>query len=122
MARSGNGIDLVAVYRLLSEVAETVRSHSGRLDRLDGRLDTQDAKLNEVIGTVNDHSRRFEDVAAVMNRQERKLDDLVAGISDLRKALTDYHGSIVGHGVFLTELDQRVERIERRLDLDPLSL
>jgi hypothetical protein len=38
VATSGDGIDLGAVYRLLTEVAETVRAHSERFDEVDRRL------------------------------------------------------------------------------------
>jgi hypothetical protein len=84
VARSGNGVDVAAVYQLLSEVAETVRGHSGRLDALD-----------------------------------HKLDDLAVGLSDLRAAVTNYHGAVLGHGVILSELEERVRRIERHLRLEP---
>jgi hypothetical protein len=46
VARSGNGIDLAAIYQLLTEIS--------------GRLDGNDLKLNELVGTVNEHTRRFD--------------------------------------------------------------
>jgi hypothetical protein len=82
--QSGNGIDIAAVYQLLTEVAATVRGHSARLDGFD-----------------------------------RKLDDLAVGLSDLRAAVTNYHGAVLGHGIMLSELDERVRRIERHLKLEP---
>ena len=83
MARSGNGIDLGAVYQLLTEVAQTVRGHSARFERLEARLD-----------------------------------DVAVGLSDLRSAVTNYHGAVLGHGIILSELDERVRRIERHLKLE----
>lgn len=35
----------------------------------------------------------------------------------LRQAVTGYHASVMGHGVLIPELDNRVRRIERRLDM-----
>jgi hypothetical protein len=84
LARSGNGIDIGAVYQLLTEVAETVRGHGARFERLEARLD-----------------------------------DVAVGLSDLRSAVTNYHGAVLGHGVMLSELDERVRRIERHLKLEP---
>lgn len=37
--------------------------------------------------------------------------------ASLRQAITDYHGSVLGHGVLLTELEERLARVERHLDL-----
>ena len=89
--RNGNGVDLGAVYELLSEVAQTVRMHSQEFDRVNGRLDGMD----------------------------RRLDDLAAAVADLRSAVTEYHATVVGHGVLYSELEQRVRRIERHLKLEP---
>ena len=83
MAQSGNGVDLAAVYQLLSEVAHTVRGHSSRLDNIDHRLD-----------------------------------DLNMGLADLRNAVTNYHSTVLGHGILISELDERVRRIERHLKLE----
>ncbi|MGC2411379.1 MAG: hypothetical protein WA459_01610 [Stellaceae bacterium] len=88
--QSGNGIDLAAVYQLLLGM-------SGRLDGMSGRLD---------------------DVFARLDVHERKLDDVAAGLSDLRAAVTNYHGAVLGHGIMLSELDERVRRIERHLKLE----
>ena len=83
MARSGDGVDIAAVYQFLVGM-------SGRLD--------------EVVVRLNGHTQ--------------KLDDLAIGLSDLRAAVTNYHGAVLGHGVMLSELDERVRRIERHLKLE----
>jgi hypothetical protein len=105
LARSGNGIDIGAVYQLLTEVAETVRGHSARFERLDARF--------EGLGA------RFEGLDARFERLEARLDDVAVGLSDLRSAVTNYHGAVLGHGIMLSELDERVRRIERHLKLEP---
>jgi hypothetical protein len=91
LAQSGNGVDIGAVYQLLLAM-------SGRLDVVSGR---------------------FDDVFARLDVHERKLDDLSVGLSDLRAAVTNYHGAVLGHGIILSELDERVRRIERHLKLEP---
>ena len=50
---------------------------------------------------------------------ERKLDDVAAGIIDLRSAVTNYHSTVLGHGILISELDERLRRIERHLKLEP---
>jgi sugar phosphate isomerase/epimerase len=91
VAQSGNGIDIGAVYQLLSEVAQTVRSHDEQFARLNGRLDGV----------------------------EGRLEDLDASVADLRSAVRDYHTTVTGHGMLYGELEQRIRRIERHLKLEP---
>jgi hypothetical protein len=50
---------------------------------------------------------------------DRKLDDLAAGLASLPDAVTHYHSSVLGHGMLISELDERVRRIERHLKLVP---
>jgi hypothetical protein len=55
LAQSSNGIDLGAVYQLLSEVAERVRSHDREFVRLNGRLDDLDASVADLRAAVRDY-------------------------------------------------------------------
>jgi len=101
----GNGPDIAAVYQLLTEVARRVAGHDARLDSFDRRFDAQDRKLDGIVARLADH--------------DRKLDDLAAGLAALREAVTHYHSSVIGHGILISELDERVRRIERHLKLEP---
>ena len=91
MAQSGNGIDLSAIYQLLTEI-------SGRLDRHEG-------KLNELVVTANEHGRRFDQVATILNEHSRKFEDLFHGLTDLRDAVGQYHLSVVGQGIAVNRLE-----------------
>jgi hypothetical protein len=81
---SGNGVDIAAVYQLLREVADRVIAHDDRFTTID---------------------KRFADV-------DRQLADLRSelrnGIADLRHALTQYHASVPGHGILISEQERRV--------------
>ena len=57
-------------------------------------------------------------VARTVTGHDRKLDDLAAGLASLRDAVTHYHSSVLGHGMLISELDERVRRIERHLKLE----
>ncbi len=132
---SGNGVDIAAVYQLLTEVARTLAGHDRRfdghdrrfdaqdrkLDAQDRKLDAQDRKLNEIIGVVNDHTAKLNELAEVVNHHDRKLDDLTSDIAGLREAVTHYHATVLGHGILYSELDERVRRIERHLKLGPAA-
>ena len=94
MARSGNGIDLAAVYQILTEIS--------------GRLDNHETKLNELVGTSNEHSRRFDQIGGILNDHGRRFDVLSQELTDLRDAVAHYHHSVVGQGMALNEIEERV--------------
>ena len=41
-------------------------------------------------------------------------------IGGLRQQVTEYHSSVLGHGILISELDQRVRRLEEHLGLPPV--
>jgi hypothetical protein len=94
----GNGADIGAVYQLLREVARTVDGHT--------------QILREHSQILREHSQRFREI-------DGRLDDLTAGLGSLREAVAHYHSTVLGHGVLISELDERVRRIERHLNLSP---
>ncbi len=105
MAQSGDGVDISAVYALLTQVS--------------ARLDGIEDKLNELVVAINQHSRKFDEVAGVLNEHNRKLENLTHGLTDLRDAVTHYHHSVVGHGIAVNRLDKRVKLLEEHLGLGP---
>jgi hypothetical protein len=67
------------------------------------------------------HSLRA-DVASDIHALDAKIDasrqDLSDKIAGLRRAVVEYHSSAIGHGVLFTEIEDRVRRIEQRLDME----
>jgi hypothetical protein len=112
--QSGNGIDLAAVYQLLQDVAR-------RVGAIEARLDTHETKLNELVSVANDHSGRFDRLDAVVNEHSRKIDNLNAGVAELSTAVSNYHDAAVGHGIWIGEINGRLDRIERSLGLEPVA-
>ena len=95
---SGNGVDGAVVYGLLREIANTTV-----------RLSEQVAALEHGVTVLQ------RDMIEVKHELARKADK--DGIASLRQAVTAYHASVMGHGILISELDERVRRIERRLDM-----
>ena len=130
-----DGPDISAVYQLLSEVARIVAGHDRRFDEHDrrfdailSRLDEHDrhfdehtGKLNELISVVNGHSSKLDELAAVVNAHDRKFADLSTDLAGLRETLTHYHASVLCHGILISDLEERVRRIEPHLHLKPAS-
>ncbi len=142
MSGSGNGVDIAAVYQLLLQVAETVGAHTRTLDghtrtldahtrllhELSHSVDEHRDKLNEQSAAINTLSRNVNEQRVVLNEHtlllhahDRKLDDLEHGQTSLRQAVTEYHSSVMGHGILISELDRRVRRIEDHLHLPPVA-
>jgi ABC-type transporter Mla subunit MlaD len=90
--------DSAAVNQLLPQVARTVTGHDRKLDD----RSTEVAGLREVVAA-----------------HDRKLDDLAAGLAPLRDAVTHYPSSVLGHGLLIRKLDERVHRIEQHLRIEP---
>ena len=40
-------------------------------------------------------------------------------IVGLRRAVTEYHSSAIGHGILISELEERLQRVEQHLNLPP---
>ena len=90
---SGNGVDLGAIYQLLSTVAEAVTRHDRALEAL-GR-----------------------DVAAMRRDMTGMERSIRADVAELRQAVTHYHSSVIGHGILISELEARVRRLEEHTGL-----
>ncbi len=52
---------------------------------------------------------------------ERRMDQLESRMDELASQVVIYHGSVVGHGVLISELDTRLRRVEQHLDLPPVT-
>lgn len=59
------------------------------------------------------------DVASDLLVMRKETSDQIAG---LRRAVVEYHTSVIGHGIIISELEARVRRVEQHLDLPALDL
>ena len=98
------------------------------------------AGMREVMATKGDlaelraemrsdmHSLRAEVASDLADlRAEVKSDikaaraDLGDQIAGLRQQVIQYHSSVIGHGVLIGDLEARVRRVERHLDLPAME-
>lgn len=102
---SGNGVDIAAVYQLLSRVAETVSQH--------------DQRLGQIVQTVTRHDQMLVSIVSELRDMRQMMAGMAtkAELADIRQALTQYHSSVMGHGIMISELEDRVRRIEQHLSL-----
>ena len=52
---------------------------------------------------------------------ERKVDDLGSRMLGLRQTVIEYHASMLGHGILISELEQQLRRVEQHLNLLPAA-
>ena len=97
----GNGIDSNAVYQLLRTVADNV---------IDLRREMAEVK-HELNGKADK-----SDITALRS----EVGGLRAEVGGLRQAVTQYHSSVLGHGILIGELEARVRRVEDHLQLPPM--
>ena len=58
------------------------------------------------------------DVAADILSNRKELSEQIVG---LRRAVVEYHTSVIGHGILISELEARVRRVEQHLNLPSLN-
>ena|SRR5271155_739416 len=63
------------------------------------------------------HSLRA-DVAADLLSTRKELGEQIVG---LRRSVIEYHTSVIGHGILISELGARVRRVEQHLNLPSLN-
>jgi hypothetical protein len=104
----GNGTDLGHVVAMIESVI--VGQEAMR-----GEVRSEIAGLRGDIAALRaDHGRRLD-------RLETGLNQVVSDVAGLRDAVTQYHGSVMGHGILLTEHDERLRRVEQHLGLPPAA-
>ncbi|MBI5011797.1 MAG: hypothetical protein HZC06_03060, partial [Methylocystis sp.] len=68
------------------------------------------------------HSLRADVASDIMNMEkqikepEKRLSDQISG---LRRSVMEYHSSAIGHGVLITEFEERLRRLEEHVGLTP---
>lgn len=83
------------------------------------------AAMKEVMVTKEDlrselHSLRADvasDLATLDAKIDRTRKDLSDQIVGLRRAVVEYHTTVVGHGVLISEMEGRLRRVEQHLKL-----
>ena len=92
----------------------------------DVRSDISDVRKD--MATTADLASLRADVAADMHTLRADVasdilttrEDIGEQIVGLRRAVIDYHTSVIGHGVIISELEARVRRVEQHLNLPSL--
>jgi hypothetical protein len=88
-----------------TEIGEVRSSLSTKIDGLGAELRSEMRSLGA-------------DVASDMIVNRKEVGDQIVG---LRRAVMEYHTSVIGHGIIISELEARVRRVEQHLNLPTLD-
>jgi len=74
------------------------------------------AEMNSEFADVRSGVQSLRaDVASDLLTTEKRLAEQIVG---LRRAVMEYHSSAIGHGVLINEFEERLRRIEQRLNIN----
>jgi len=108
-----NGVGLGQVLAMLTDIMLAQQELRRELRHEVGALRQEMGALRQEIGALRQEMGVLRHDLDVMRHD---VDVLRQDMAALRQEVATYHGSVVGHGVLITELDQRVSRIEQHLD------
>jgi uncharacterized membrane-anchored protein len=74
------------------------------------------ATKDDVVEVRSEVKSLRADVAADLMTLEKRLSDRIAY---LNRAVMEYHSSAVGHGMLISEFEERLLRVEQHLKLPP---
>jgi hypothetical protein len=86
--------------------AELKEEISGVRAELKGEISSVRSELKSDINSLR------ADIASDMLVFRKEINEQIGG---LRRAVVDYHSSVVGHGVLISDLEERVRRLEDHL-------
>ena len=93
------------VLHLLQEMREDMRKLGAKVDGLATKHE-----LKETAADLRSELRSLRaDVASDLVTLEKRTSEQIVG---LRRAVVEYHSSVVGHGLLIGDLDDRVRRLE----------
>lgn len=108
---------------LILQMLRQMRAEIGdmRTDVTDMRsvMTTKDDLKREIAEVRSDMHSLRADVASDLLVMRKETSDQIAG---LRRAVVEYHTSVIGHGILISELEARMRRVEQHLDLPALDL
>jgi capsule polysaccharide export protein KpsE/RkpR len=93
---SENGVDIGSMYQILVAL-------SGKI----GQIEVDLAQMKAELGQMKSAMVTKGDLTAMVTKA-----DLAAMRDELRSEIRGYHAAVMGHGILISELDERVTRLE----------
>lgn len=77
--------------------------------------------LGSVASDVREMKSEVREMKTDIRGLKKDMGDVKGEIADLRQAVTQYHSAVLGHGILISELDERLRKVERHLGLSPVA-
>ena len=81
-------------------------------------VQTLKSEIRRDMATKSDLQSLRADVASDLMTMQKETHEQIVG---LRRAVVEYHSAVVGHGLIISELEERVRRLEQHLNLPSLE-
>ena len=104
------------VLQLLRGLRGDIADVRGELGKVDAKIDRRTEDLRADFRSEMNSLRA--DVASDLAVMQKETREQIVG---LRRAVVEYHSSVIGHGMLITELEERVRRVEQVLNLPPMK-
>lgn len=79
------------------------------------------AAVLQIVGNLLVEVRAIRQDMATRSDLEKFKHEVRTDFTTLRQTLTEYHSAVLGHGILISELEDRLRRIERHLGLPPAA-
>ncbi len=116
-----------APENLVLQPLRGIRADVAAIDaKIDRKVDDLRSEMNSLRGELRseinslraDVAADLHELRAEMASQQKETREQIVG---LRRAVIEYHSTVVGHGILISELEERVRRVEQHLNLPPLN-
>jgi hypothetical protein len=98
---------------LILELLRPMRAELGDVRSGIGDVSSDMSQMRVDMATQSDLRTLRVDIAADILTARRELSEQIVG---LRRAVIDYHTSVIGHGAIISELEAPVRRVEQHLN------
>lgn len=104
---------------LILQMLRQMRADMGEMRSEIGDIRENMATKRDIADVRSELKSLAADFASDMLVMRKETSDQAAG---LRRTVMEYHTSVIGHGIIISELEARVRRVEQHLDLPALDL
>lgn len=102
------------ILQLLREMRAEIADLRGQMATKNDIASLRDELRSEMHSLRADAAADFIEVRKEIAGVRKELSEQIVG---LRRAVVEYHTTVVGHGILIGDLEARVRRVEQHLDL-----
>jgi chromosome segregation ATPase len=110
MANEPENLVLALLRGIRAEIADIKSEMATKSDLADVRAELQSLRADVA-----------SDLLAMQAKSDAEHKATREQVDGLRRQVFEYHSSVIGHGMLISELEARVRRMEKHLDLPPIG-